>query len=299
MQRPGRRKTVAAVELCQAGADGPVRIISEASLGPLAPRVATTAATLADAFLPEGYPRSVAPGYGAYQLWDAAQGLVSYVRANLAYKATLEGLGVGDVEASAMAGALATVCKDASSLVAGVLLAYGSGRDFGRRVRQWRLLADVANDAGLALQMAAPFYGDHFVPLACLAAACHCAYGVMAGATKASISRHFACRGNFEELVAKEGSRERAVHVLGLILGYYVLAVLNDSPKTVVAAFAVLTLLRALANVIAVRQLRFRTINEPVCARRPSHTPSTRLAHGPPSRRGSESCTTAINAACR
>ena len=68
MQRPGRRKTVAAVELCQAGADGPVRIISEASLGPLAPRVATTAATLADAFLPEGYPRSVAPGYGAYQL---------------------------------------------------------------------------------------------------------------------------------------------------------------------------------------------------------------------------------------
>ena len=160
--------------------------------------------------------------------------------------------------------------------VAGVLLAYGSGRDFGRRVRQWRLLADVANDAGLALQMAAPFYGDHFVPLACLAAACHCAYGVMAGATKASISRHFACRGNFEELVAKEGSRERAVHVLGLILGYYVLAVLNDSPKTVVAAFAVLTLLRALANVLAVRQLRFRTINEPVCARRPSHTPSTR-----------------------
>ena len=141
MQRPGRRKTVAAVELCQAGADGPVRIISE-----------------------------------AYQLWDAAQGLASYVRANLAYKATLEGLGVGDVEASAMAGALATVYKDASSVVAGVLLAYGSGRDFGRRVRQWRLLADVANDAGLALQMAAPFYGDHFVPLACLAAACHCAY---------------------------------------------------------------------------------------------------------------------------
>ena len=79
--------------------------------------------------------------------------------------------------------------------------------------------------------------------------------------------------------MAKEGSRERAVHVLGLILGYYVLAVLNDSPKTVVAAFAVLTLLRALANVLAVRQLRFRTINEPVCARRPSHTPSVSYTH--------------------
>ena len=89
---------------------------------------------------------------------------------------------------------------------------YAKSRDFGRRVRQWRLMADVANDAGLAIQMVAPVWrnGDHFLLLACVAAACHCACGVCAGATKASISQHFATD-NFAELVAKEGSQETFV----------------------------------------------------------------------------------------
>ena len=216
--RPSRRRAAArAVELQEDG--GPARVVSEASTDALAPRHRMRRARLIDVFLPEGYPRSVAPGYGAYQLWDALQGLTSYVRANLAYKATLEGLGVGDVEASAMAGALANVARDASSSLAGLLLAYGCSRDFGRRVRQWRLAADVANDCGLALQMAAPLCRDRFVLLACLAAACHCACGVMAGATKASISRHFAVQGNFEELVSKEGPETGdwvILHVPGL-----------------------------------------------------------------------------------
>ena len=129
---------------------GPARVVSETSTDALAPRRRTRRARVIDVFLPEGYPRSVAPGYGAYQLWDAFQGLTSYVRANLAYKATLEGLGVGDVEASAMAGALANVARDASSSLAGLLLAYGCSRDFGRRVRQWRLAADVADHLNAA-----------------------------------------------------------------------------------------------------------------------------------------------------
>ena len=133
--RPSRRRAAArAVELCEDG--GPARVVSETSTDALAPRRRTRRARVIDVFLPEGYPRSVAPGYGAYQLWDALQGLTSYVRANLAYKATLEGLGVGDVEASAMAGALANVARDASSSLAWLLLAYGCSRDFGRRVRQ-------------------------------------------------------------------------------------------------------------------------------------------------------------------
>ena len=260
--RPSRRRAAArAVELQEDG--GPARVVSETSTDALAPRRRTRRARVIDVFLPEGYPRSVAPGYGAYQLWAALQGLTSYVRANLAYKATLEGLGVGDVEASAMAGALANVARDAASSLAGLLLAYGCSRDFGRRVRQWRLMADVANDCGLALQMAAPLCRDRFVVLACLAAACHCACGVMAGATKASISRPFAVQGNFEELVSKEGSQEQFVNVLGLLLGYYVLKVLNESTKTVLIAFVLLTLLHVLANIMAVRQLRLRTVNEP------------------------------------
>ena len=217
-----------------------------------------------DLFLPEGYPASVAPGYGAYQAWDVVQGLSSYVRGNLAYKATLEGLGVGDVEASAMAGAVAKIARDASSMVAGLALAYGCSRDFGRRVRQWRLAADVANDVGMTVQMLAPIVrgGAYFVPLACVAACCQCACGVIAGATKASISAHFA-RGNFAELVSKEGSQETFVNILGLLGGYACLTRLNASATAVWGSFALLTALHVVANVKAVRTVTLTTLNEP------------------------------------
>ena len=39
--------------------------------------------------------------------------------------------------------------------------------------------------------------------------------------------------------------------------------VLNESTKTVLMAFVLLTLLHVLANIMAVRQLRLRTVNEP------------------------------------
>ena len=69
-QRPSRRRAAArAVELQEDG--GPARVVSEASTDALAPRRRTRRARVIDVFLPEGYPRSVAPGYGAYQLWDA------------------------------------------------------------------------------------------------------------------------------------------------------------------------------------------------------------------------------------
>ena len=63
--------------------------------------------------------------------------------------------------------------------------------------------------------------------------------------------------------MSKEGSQEQFVNVLGLLLGYYVLKVLNESTKTVLMAFVLLTLLHVLANIMAVRQLRLRTVNEP------------------------------------
>jgi len=224
---------------------------------------ASPARVVRDLFLPEGYPESVAAGYGAYQAWDVAQGLSSYVRANLAYKATLEGLGVGDVEASAMSGALAKIARDASSMAAGLALAYGFGGDFGRRVRQWRLAADVANDVGMALQMAAPLAGKHFVYVACLAACCQCACGVCAGATKASISAHFAAGDNFAELVSKEGSQETLVNIVGLIAGYGTLSLCNRSPTAVWGSFGALTAFHILANVLAIRHVVFDTVNEP------------------------------------
>ena len=42
------------------------------------------------AFLPDGYPESVSDDYLAFQFWDTAQGLCSYVRGSLTTRALLE-----------------------------------------------------------------------------------------------------------------------------------------------------------------------------------------------------------------
>ena len=42
------------------------------------------------AFLPDGYPESVSDDYLAFQVWDTAQGLCSYVRGSLTTRALLE-----------------------------------------------------------------------------------------------------------------------------------------------------------------------------------------------------------------
>ena len=63
------------------------------------------------------------------------------------------------------------------------------------------------------------------------------------------------------DLVAKEGSQETAVNILGIIGGYYFLALLNDNMYVTWAAFTILTVLHVFANMQAVQQLKFRTIN--------------------------------------
>jgi hypothetical protein len=60
------------------------------------------AAALAAAFLPEGYPSSVTPDYGEFVVWNAIQGLSSYVRGVLSSHAVLRGVGVGDGAATAL-----------------------------------------------------------------------------------------------------------------------------------------------------------------------------------------------------
>ena len=63
------------------------------------------------------------------------------------------------------------------------------------------------------------------------------------------------------DLVAKEGSQETAVNILGIIGGYYFLAILNDNIYVTWMAFTILTALHVFANMQAVQELKFRTIN--------------------------------------
>lgn len=237
-------------------------------------------------FLPIGYPHTVEDGYATYQFWDTVQGLSSYLRGQLAIQAMLEGFGVGDRDATAVAGALGWVLRDGASMIGGLCFSTLVSADLGRRVRQWRLFADIINDVGLTLNMIAPIFGKrYFLILACCGSMCTTVCGIAAGATKVKISSHFAKRNNLSDIVAKEGAQETFVNIIGLVCGYLFLQLLEyqrtyrndiDTPwffwwepsssvvgvvniKTI--AFVALTLLHVFANILAMRATRMRTIN--------------------------------------
>ena len=216
-------------------------------------------------FLPINYPKSVRDGYIEYQMWDVVQGLTSYLRGQLAYQSMLVGLGVGDVEASATVGVLQKIIRDTTSMVGSLLFTYFYSDEFGYDVRQWRLFADVSNDLGLTLHFVAPLAGkENFVTIACIASLLTTLCGISAGATKAYISSHFALDNNLTDLVAKEGSQETAVNILGLVGGYLMVASLGNieqGANTVWISFILLTILHVVANIYAIHYLTFNYLN--------------------------------------
>jgi hypothetical protein len=93
--------------------------------------------------------------------------------------------------------------------------------------------------------------------------------GVSAGATKSSITCHFALQGNMADLNAKESTQETMVTLLGMIGGIYMaqlLQSLESHHKTYSRwitwiFFVVLTTIHIYANYLGVSLLRLRTIN--------------------------------------
>lgn len=107
-------------------------------------------------FLPVGFPSSVRAEYVEYQLWDTVQALSSYLRGIFSTRAVLASAGVGDESASPLAAAVTWVLRDGLGMVASLALSFGAGSSFDGRLKEWRLFADVINDVGLTLDMAAP-----------------------------------------------------------------------------------------------------------------------------------------------
>jgi len=179
--------------------------------------------------------------------------------------ATLTGLGVGSDSATALSATLSLMLKEGASHIASLGFAFAVASQLDGEVRFWRLAADVANDVGLTLELAAPLGGAAlFLPLTCAANMCKAVCGVAAGATRVAISAHFARGHNgalVAEVAAKEGTQETAVTLVGLVLGMLLAPALNASPAVQWASFAILTIVHVVANTAAVRCLALRTLS--------------------------------------
>ena len=217
-----------------------------------------------------------------YQICDTIQALSSYLRGVASTAAVLKSAGVGSAEASAMSASITWALRDGIGMLGGLIFSYIASPYFDAYVKEFRLFADLANDFALSLDLCMPYLvGDDpqtnmykLMGYSALSTIGKVVCGMAAGATKSSITAHFALRGNMADINAKEATQETLVTLCGMTLGVYLVHMCtnrNDditlreekdhTEWRIVALFFVLTIVHVIVNYIGVDVLRLRTLN--------------------------------------
>ncbi|XP_064355587.1 RUS family member 1 [Dromaius novaehollandiae] len=148
-------------------------------------------------------------------------------------------------------------------MVARIAFAWLQGSALDCEAKQWRLMADLLNDAALLTELMAPAWPAAAPALLCLTGATKCIVGVAGGATRAAVAVHQARCDNMADVAAKDASQETLVNGLGLLLGLLLLPLLDGRPWATGAVAAALAGAHLGANMAAVGALRPETLNRP------------------------------------
>lgn len=222
-------------------------------------------------FLPINYKKTVRSEYLQYQYYDSIQGLCSYVRGVITIRAVLVGAGVGNFNKTATSAALAWAFKDGIAAIGTLYISYTYSNSFEVYVKEYRLFADVLNNIALTIDLANSFLrfftNDefHYALLLAISSLFKCACGLIAGATKARISSHFARDGALADVNAKESSQETAVALVGIFVGSCLTKIFGDSDFDNIFIFIALTAIHMWANYNLVQTLVFDTMNPQRC----------------------------------
>lgn len=214
------------------------------------------------AFLPEGYPASTSADYAAYQAYDTLQALCSTLVGHLATAGLLRASGVGDAEASALGATMVWMLSDGVGHVTRVWFASHNSASLDALCKQYRLLADAANDAALLSSLlAGSVLRGHAAALLCVGAVLRAVVSVAGAATRAAVVVHQARAGNVSDVAAKDGSQETASNLAGLLLGLLLVPLVGGSTQGTYGVYALLTVVHLWANWAAVSCLRFAQVN--------------------------------------
>ena len=119
-------------------------------------------------FLPDGFPNKTPPGYLSYSIWSWVQDLSTQLRAILATQKVLEGLGVGREGATALSASINFIVRDGCGMASNLIFTATSSDKFKSDVKKWRLFADIMNDVGITLEVAATLVPPYFfLPMIC------------------------------------------------------------------------------------------------------------------------------------
>ncbi|KAJ5736755.1 uncharacterized protein N7483_001880 [Penicillium malachiteum] len=218
--------------------------------------------TLSDIFLPSGYPQSVSDDYLPYQIFDSLQAFCSSIAGLLSSRAVLQGVGVGDADASPTSALLLHILQDTSGRIATILFAHRVGTALEPECKTYRLAADVFNDIAMILDCLSPMVPAGVMRVSVLSTAgiLRALCGVAGGSSKASLSAHFARWGNLAELNAKDSSQETIISLLGMLVGSVVVSHITGF-KTTWALLLTLLAAHLALNYTAVRAVQMTSIN--------------------------------------
>ncbi|KAH7125338.1 vitamin B6 photo-protection and homoeostasis-domain-containing protein [Dendryphion nanum] len=214
-----------------------------------------------DVFLPAGYPQSVTDDYIQYQIYDSLQAFSSSIAGLLSSRAVLEGVGVGDANASPTAALLLNVLQESMGRIATILFAHKLGTSLEPECKMYRLAADIFNDTAMVLDCLSPaFPKTARVLVLSFSSVLRALCGVCAGSSKASLSAHFAKRNNLGELNAKDSSQETVISLLGMLAGSIIVSHIS-SPLATWSTLLFLLSLHLGTNYAAVSAVSLRTLN--------------------------------------
>jgi hypothetical protein len=113
------------------------------------------------------------------------------------------GVGVGDPTAHPTTALLLSALQDSLARLTTILFAHRLGTALEPECKTYRLLADIFNDTAMVLDCLSPALPKPIRVLVLgFSSALRALCGVCAGSAKASLSRHFARRGNLGEVNA-------------------------------------------------------------------------------------------------
>ncbi|KAL6235176.1 hypothetical protein BDW75DRAFT_148169 [Aspergillus navahoensis] len=217
---------------------------------------------LIEVFLPAGYPHSVSDDYIPYQIFDSLQAFSSSIAGLLASRAVLQGVGVGNANASPTSALLLHILQDTSGRVATILFAHRVGTALQPECKMYRFAADIFNDLAMVLDCFSPMVpaGISRVTVLSTAGVLRALCGVAGGSSKASLSAHFARWGNLAEVNAKDSSQETVISLIGMLVGSLVVSHITGFMATWLTLVFLLSMHLSL-NYAAVRSVQMTTLN--------------------------------------
>ncbi|KAG9190645.1 hypothetical protein G6011_08733 [Alternaria panax] len=170
-------------------------------------------------------------------------------------------VGVGDSTASPTSALLLSVLQESTGRIATILFAHRLGTALEPECKMFRLAADLFNDTAMVLDCLSPAFPKPIRVAvlsfsSCLRALC----GVCAGSAKASLSAHFARKGNLGEVNAKDSSQETVVSLLGMLTGSLVVSHMT-SPFATWTTLVFLLAVHLATNYAAVKAVSMNSLS--------------------------------------